>query len=68
MGLATLGLPVDIFQGDKFSFRMVCAQIYKLFWKLSLPKNKSGTGIIIRHRVPEMLICTVLITSVMPHS
>lgn len=55
MGLATLGLPVDIFQGDKFSFRMVCAQIYKLFRKLSLPKNKSGTGIIIRHRVPDYL-------------
>lgn len=55
MGLATLGLPVDIFQGDKFSFRMVCAKIYNFFWKLSLPKNKSGTGIIIRHRVPDYL-------------
>lgn len=55
MGLATLGLPVDIFQGDTFSFRMVCAKIYKIFWKLSLPKNKSGTGIIIRHRVPDYL-------------
>lgn len=68
MGLATLGLPADIFQGDKFSFRMVCAKIYNLFWKLNLPKNNSGTGTIIRHRVPEVLICTLLITSVMPHS
>lgn len=68
MGLATLSLPADIFQGDKFSFRMVCAKIYNLFWKLSLPKNNSGTGTIIRHRVPEVLICTLLITSVMPHS
>lgn len=68
MGLATLGLPADIFQGDKFSFRMVCAKIYNLFWKLSLPNNNSGTGTIIRHRVPEVLICTLLITSVMLHS